>query len=103
MPNEFEIGSFPVFRGASRCKAQSLKVLEEASEACEAARDCDRLVDLGRDGSDEMADARSRMLDEIADACQALSNLLAAWGVDGDEWAAAVGRCQQRNVDRGRY
>ncbi len=103
MCGKFDLGAFAVFRGASRCKAQSLKVLEEASEACEAARECDRLVDLGRDGTDEMAAARSRMLDELADACQALSNLLAAWGVDGDEWAAAVGRCQRRNVDRGRY
>ena len=102
MARPFYIGEFPTFRGLHADKAQALKVLEEAAEAYGAAADYAKAA--CRDDVDrEIPRTRARMLDECADLAQALANLLAAWHVDPEEWAAAAMRCRVRNDARGRY
>lgn len=90
----FDLGAVSTFRDLHVDKAQAVKVLEEAGEVVDATK---RFI------ARQDAPTRTELLDECADVCQAVANLLAALGVDGDEWAAAVGRCEKRNRERGRY
>lgn len=103
-----------MFREVAVDKAQALKPLEEAAEVFGAWQLLDAVDTTQREDPldsrehSEMLDemlkyTRTKLLDECADVCQAVANLLAALGVDGDEWASAVGRCEKRNRDRGRY
>lgn len=111
----FDLGAVSTFRDLRVDKAQALKPLEEAAEVFGAYQNmmmCAETYVANMDNVDgrarEIADGairgfRKSMVDECADVCQAIANLLAALGVDGDEWAAAVGRCEKRNRERGRY
>lgn len=100
----FDLGAVSTFRDLRVDKAQALKPLEEAAEVFGAWQHYRRICDLVDEGACAPEDeARTALLDECADVCQAVANLLAALGVDGDEWAAAVGRCEKRNRERGRY
>lgn len=102
MARTFDLGEFRAFRELRADKAQALKVLEEASEAYGAAADYAKAAYRG-DAERDVPRLRARMLDECADLAQALANLLAAWRVDGPEWAEAVERCRERNEERRRY
>ena len=104
----FDLGAVSVFREVAVDKAQALKPLEEAAEVFGAFQLLDEapMVEVATSGAVPdglIAARRGKLVDECADVCQAVANLLAALGVDGDEWAAAVGRCERRNRDRGRY
>lgn len=101
MNKMFDLGEFQAFREFRADKAQALKVLEEAAEAYDAAAEYAKAAYKG-DAERDIPRLRTRTLDECADLAQALSNLLAAWHVDGPEWAGAVERCHQRNEARGR-
>ena len=117
MQAKFDLGAFAVFRGVAPDKAQALKPLEEAAEVFGAWQDLDvcsgtyrAAIARGTDRDEvegflggSIAGYRQSVVDELADVCQATCNLLAALHVDGDEWASAVGRCQARNLERGRY
>lgn len=102
MARTFDLGELQTFRELRADKAQALKMLEEAAETYEAAA---RYAEAAyRDDADrDIPLTRWRMLDECADLAQGLANLLAAWRVDGPEWAEAVERCRERNETRGRY
>ena len=111
----FDLGAVSTFRELRVDKAQALKPLEEAAEVFGAyqnmmtcAETYSAVVDDVDGRAREIAEGafmgyRESMVDECADVCQAVANLLAALGVDGDEWAAAIGRCEKRNRERGRY
>ena len=111
----FDLGAVSTFRELRVDKAQALKPLEEAAEVFGAYQNmmtCAETYAMVMDDVDgrakEIAEGavagyRKSMIDECADVCQAVANLLAALGVDGDEWAAAIGRCEKRNRERGRY
>lgn len=84
------IGSVRVFDEVEPSKAQALKVGEEAAEVYGAWQ----LTHLPEDKR------RLRMIDECCDTIMAACNLLAALGVH--DLMEAMGRCVQRNRDRGR-
>lgn len=84
------IGSVRVFDEVEPSKAQALKVVEEASEV-HGAWQSTHLPDDKR---------RLQMVDECCDTIMAACNLLAALGVH--DLREAMGRCVQRNRDRGR-
>lgn len=76
-------------------KAVPLKTLEESAEMVEATKDW---LKAGRpDGG-----LRTRMLDELADVLQTVTNQCAAFGIPDDELYEALRRCETRNRDRGR-
>lgn len=84
----------PVFARVADRRAQCHKVLEEASELCEAGKRYDKVPhDAGRTAT----------LDELADLAQAAVNLSAAFGVTDPEMREALARCRDRNSARGRY
>lgn len=105
----FDLGAVSTFRELRVDKAQVLKIAEETCEVYSAWEDFDRICEamdenVAADCGDAPIDSsRTALLDECADVCQAVANLLAALGVDGDEWAAAIGRCEKRNRECGRY
>lgn len=85
----------------------ALKLLEEASEACEAMKQLDKTLEKARSGEDlvhvetiEMY--REAAMLELADVSQCLCNCLQALHVLDSEWEDAVHTVQERNAGRGR-
>lgn len=87
-------------------KAQSLKVLEEASEVHVAVAEYVKALDVDEifeETGDSLIDLyRQDMLDEFADLHQSLYNLERQLGVSAEEIAIAADRCDERNIVRGR-
>ena len=81
----------------SNAKMQRLKLLEEASEAVEAAR----ALDSSSYNDPYYAIKRAHLEDEIADVISAACNLAAYAGLTGDEINQALKRNYQRCVRRG--
>lgn len=81
-------------------KAQALKPLEEAAEVYGAWQDCDdmRLSPI----MTARREYRQSLIDECMDVVQAVVNLLDAEGFTQEDVAAAIGRCNARNWERGR-
>ena len=84
-------------------KEAALKPLEEAAEVYNAWQ----ILQDGIDGDEGDEFSREyirgeseRLADELADVVQAACNLAARYGLD---MAAAMGRCEDRNRERGRY
>lgn len=94
--------NMPVFAGELDERTQALKVLEEASELCEAAK-------IYNVGKCEVCDKcgccleRNELLDEFADVCQTLVNLAAAFNITYGEISEALDGCIESNQERGRY
>lgn len=72
----------------------ALKLLEEASEACEAIKAHDKVGEWGT-----YLDA----LDELADVEQCVCNCLHVMGVNCGDWEDAVANVRKRNIERGRH
>lgn len=84
----------PVFDTGEGIKKNAIKVLEEASELVEAAKDY--AEDIARFGKYE------HLLEEAADVNQALMNLLN--GISGNDMLEEHAlRCFGRNFARGRF
>jgi NTP pyrophosphatase (non-canonical NTP hydrolase) len=73
-------------------KEAAVKVLEETAEAYGI---WDAISKQGND-----PDALLFLADELADVIQAACNLADRYGID---LSAAMGRCEERNRNRGRY
>lgn len=88
------------FREAEDSKAQALKPLEEAAEVFGAWQDCDdmRLSPI----MTARREYRQNLIDECMDTVQAVVNLLDAEGFTQEDVDAAIGRCNERNRERGR-
>ena len=71
----------------------ALKLLEEASEACEAIKDYDNVQNLNT-----YQDA----LMELADVAQCMCNCLQVLDPAGIDWERAVSVVQKHNLERGR-
>ena len=72
----------------------ALKLLEEASEACEALKKHDKLNKLGT-----YQDA----LMELADVEQCVCNCLQVMVTNSGDWEDAVAEVRKRNIERGRH
>lgn len=89
------IGEVATFPGVQPDKAQAVKILEESAEIFAAWQSW-------HDSFETIAAMRkSWLLDECADVIQAVSNLIAALGVD--DFTPYMESCKQRNQERGRY
>lgn len=81
-------------------KAQALKPLEEAAEVFGAWQDCDDMrfspIMTAR------REYRQHLIDECMDVVQAVVSLLDAEGFTQEDVDAAIGRCNARNLERGR-
>ena len=93
-----------VFRDVEPTKEQALKPLEEAAEVFGAwqAWDKSRRMDdaTGIPNSPRTLEARDALLDECADAIQAVCNLAASLGVR--DMTDRMHACRIRNEKRGR-
>ena len=72
----------------------ALKLLEEASEACEALKKHDKVQKIGT-----YQDA----LMELADVEQCVCNCLQSMGATSVDWEDAVAEVRKRNIERGRH
>lgn len=72
----------------------ALKLLEEASEACEALKRLDKEKKIGT-----YQDA----LLELADVEQCVCNCLQVIGANSIDWEDAVVEVRKRNIERGRH
>ncbi len=86
------VGTVPVFASTEADKAQAMKVVEEAAEVFGAWQ---TWVDGGWCAGDRRA-----LLDECADAIQAVCNLAASLGVR--DMTDRMHECRKRNEERGR-
>lgn len=93
----FEFGAFDE---PDAPKVQALKPLEEAAEVYGAWQDCDDMrfspIMTAR------MEFRQHLIDECMDVVQAVVNLLDAEGFTQKDVDAAIGRCNERNRERGR-
>ena len=85
----------------------ALKLLEEASEACEAMKLLDKLLEKARSGDDlvhfdTIKAYKESALRELADVAQCMCNCLQLIRVPDTEWEDAVRDVQERNAKRGR-
>ena len=84
-------------------KESANKVLEEASEAREAAqqvRNCNPSNSCREYNCLDTCEELLNLADELADVIQAACNLAERYDID---LQAAMERCERRNRDRGRY
>ena len=86
------IGDIETFPDVKADKEQVKKVLEESAEVYEAWDEWHKMQDP------ELVEF---VISESADLIQAVSNLMAAMGVD--DMRPAMKDCYQRNLSRGRY
>ena len=85
----------------------ALKLLEEASEACEAMKLLDHLLEKASSGEDlvhlDTIEAyKESALSELADVAQCMCNCLHAMEADRGEWEEEVAAVRERNAKRGR-
>lgn len=90
-----ELGAWPVFHPSHqrRDKWQALKVLEEAAEVVEAAKQT-----IANDAAN-----RGPLIREIADLLQTVTNLCAAFGINTAELERANTECTIKNMKRGMF
>lgn len=81
-------------------KFEAIKVLEEAAEVFGSWQVLDREYARANDDKPYMPALRTDLEDEVADVIQAACNLADLYDLDIE---AAMGRCEQRNRERGRY
>mgnify|MGYP000702350693 CR=1 FL=1 len=104
MNRKINLGDFGTFAHVNPDKAQALKVLEEASEVVEAYKAYHkRSMESPFSQEKTIGEYRYELLDECADVCQAVANLVVALTPWDNEWDKAVKRCHDRNEIRGRY
>lgn len=97
-----ELGAWPIFHPSHQRidKWQALKVLEEAAEVAEAAKESIRSVTF-LDGRTLVN--RARLVNEIADLLQTTTNLCAAFGINAAELKIANTECTIKNMKRGMF
>lgn len=102
MVQKISLEVYPFEMGTDKDAAN--KVIEEASEAREAAQRC-RCCNPSHCcyceyGCNDECGIYEDFADELADVIQAACNLAARYGID---LRAAMERCERRNRERGRY
>lgn len=100
-PSKLSISSFPFapeFMVPE--KKRAIKILEEASEACEALK---RYFKNGPYSPEDQVEAEKEFLGEFCDTFQALFTAAASVGVQQGQLDEAMQECFQKNIDKGRY
>lgn len=93
----------PTFVIEGTLRSQALKVLEEAAELVEAAKELEEdSNEKGIEVCDAELSAAWNMLCEAADVNQALVNLMAAARISARRIDSAAKFCTLRNIERGR-
>lgn len=97
-----ELGAWPIFHSSHQRldKWQALKVLEEAAEVVDAAKDAIRSVKV-LDGRTLVT--RAHLVDEIADLLQTTTNLCAAFGITAADLGFARTECTFKHMKRGMF
>ena len=102
--NTLNLGEWPIFPASHQRfdKWQALKVLEEASEVVEAAKEC---LDYNLESfdEDEYEALEYNLADEIADLLQAVVNLCDAYDISENDIKTARARCIEINRLRGMF
>lgn len=80
-------------------KWQALKVLEEAAEVVEAAKQTIANATLQTD----QVEARQKLANEIADLLQTTANLCDAYGITETDLIVAQVNCNRKNLERGMF
>lgn len=100
-PESLSISSFPFAPEFMKPeKARAIKILEEASEACEAFK---TYLKGSPYSLEDKLSAQEVFLDEFCDTFQALFTAAACVGVQQEELDSAMEACFQKNIDKGRY
>lgn len=99
-----DVGNVAVFPHVVPTKEQALKPLEEAAEVFGAWQLYDRRMRMDKAAgirSPQSFELRDALLDECADAIQAICNLAASLGVR--DMTHRMRECRLRNERRGRF
>ncbi len=98
----FNLGDWLIFEPSHQKadKWQALKVLEEASEVVEAAK---QTINANTVQTDQAAQARKKLTNEIADLLQTIVNLCDAFDITEPDLVAAQYDCEHKNLDRGMF
>lgn len=100
-PESLSVSSFPFAPEFMKPdKARAIKILEEASEACEAFK---TYLKGAPYSLEDKLPAQKIFLDEFCDTFQALFTAAACVGVQQEELDSAMEACFQKNIDKGRY
>lgn len=101
--NTLNLGEWPIFHPSHQRmdKWQALKVLEEASEVVEAAKEHITLQGTGYEHSARIA--RIALTNEIADLLQTIVNLCDAYDITEEQIQAARAVNHVKNIDRGMF
>lgn len=100
-PQQLHISSFPFApEYMIPDKKRAIKILEEASEACEAFKS---YLKEGPYSLEDILAAQEVFLDEFCDTFQALFTAAACVGVRQEHLDAAMQRCFQKNIEKGHY
>lgn len=95
------IGKVETFPNAKADKEQAVKVLEESAEVFSAWEIWHNSISTYPEKLFVCESHKSWLLDECADVITAVSNMIAALGVD--DFEPYMDACKQRNHERGRY
>lgn len=99
MFNRIQLPDVVTFDRLKSDKPLAIKVLEEAAELSVSVS---TFVKSKAFSGQTPENLRTNVLDEIADVCQALGNLVVELEFSENDLNEAMSRCEQRNIDRGR-
>lgn len=100
-PDRLTISSFPFApEFMAPDKKRAIKILEEASEACEAFKDYLKGAPYS---PEDQLEAQAEFLEEFCDTFQAIFTAAACVGVQQGQLDDAMQECFEKNIDKGRY
>lgn len=97
-----DLGEWHVFAPSHQQadKWQALKVLEEAAEVVDAAK---HAIECNALQTSQVAQARQKLTNEIADLLQTTANLCDAYGITETDLIVAQVNCNRKNLERGMF
>lgn len=98
----FDLGDWHIFDPSHQKadKWQALKVLEEAAEVVEAAK---QTINANAVQTDQVAPARKKLTNEIADLLQSIANLCDAFNITEIDLIVGQVNCNHKNLGRGMF
>lgn len=98
----YDLGEWHVFDPSHQKadKWQALKVLEEAAEVVDAAK---QYIEAAALQVDRVATTRETLTNEIADLLQTVANLCDAFSITETDLIVAQVNCNRKNLERGMF